>query len=81
MPGRTRFLEHLVTADRASFAWAPLRSGRDARFIALATMMFVRKSGYEVRKNDNGQWEVRFMRTEKSGWPALSPSPCSFPAA
>ena len=27
------------------------------------------------RRNENGQWEVRYIPPEKSGWPPVKPSP------
>ena len=29
----------------------------------------LKKNGYEVRKNLNGQWEVRYLSPDKRGWP------------
>lgn len=40
----------------------------------------LRKNGYEVRKNPNGQWEVRFTPLGKRGWPPYKPSPAWVPS-
>src|SRR2546428_9254719 len=38
----------------------------------------LKKNGYEVRKNENGQWEVRYIRPQP--WPSFKPEPVSVPA-
>lgn len=33
----------------------------------------LKNSGYTVRLNENGQWEVRYLRPAKRGWPPYKP--------
>jgi hypothetical protein len=39
----------------------------------------LQKNGYSVRKNENDQWEVRFIPPEKSGWPPIKSNPIFVP--
>jgi hypothetical protein len=40
----------------------------------------LKKNGYDVRKNPNGQWEVRYLPPDKRGWPPFKPDPLFVPA-
>jgi hypothetical protein len=58
--------------------WGPVKPG----FWDLwhANKVPLQKAGYSVRKNENGQWEVRFIPPEKSGWPPLKPDTIFVPS-
>jgi hypothetical protein len=40
----------------------------------------LKKNGYSVRENENGQWEVRYIPRDKSGWPDFKPESVLVPA-
>jgi hypothetical protein len=39
----------------------------------------LQKNGYSVRKNENGQREVRYIPPQRSGWPPVKPNPIFVP--
>jgi hypothetical protein len=39
----------------------------------------LQKSGYSVRKDENGQWEVQYISPEKSKWPPVRSNPVFVP--
>jgi hypothetical protein len=51
--------------------WGPVRPG--FWDIWHANKDSLQKNGYSVRKNENGQWGVRFIPREKSDWPPPKP--------
>jgi len=57
--------------------WGPVKPGFWR--IWHANKDSLQKNGYSVRKNENGQWEVRYIPPEKSGWPPVKPSPTFVP--
>lgn len=40
----------------------------------------LKASGYSVRLNRNGQWEVRYIRPAKESWPPYKPEALFVPA-
>jgi hypothetical protein len=59
--------------------WGPVKPGFWA--IWHANKQSLQDNGYAVRKNDNGQWEVRFDGDVRKGWPPVKkPEPIFVPA-
>jgi hypothetical protein len=57
--------------------WGPVKPG--FWDIWHANKESLQKNGYSVRRNDLGQWEVRFVARNKSGWPVPKQSPVFVP--
>lgn len=53
--------------------WTPVKP--DFWEIWHANKESLKKSGYSVRLNENGQWEVRYLPPAKRGWPPYKPEP------
>lgn len=50
--------------------WGPVKPGFWA--VWHANKQTLQDGGYSVRKNDNRQWEVRFVPGIKKGWPIIT---------
>jgi hypothetical protein len=57
--------------------WGPVKP--DFWRIWHANKDSLQKNGYSVRKNENGQWEVRYIPPQKSDWPPAKPNPIFVP--
>ncbi len=58
--------------------WGPVKPG--FWIIWHANKETLRDNGYAIRKNDDGQWQVRFFPGTKKGWPPLiKPAPIVVP--
>jgi hypothetical protein len=57
--------------------WGPVKP--DFWSIWHANKESLQKNGYSVRKNENGQWEVRYFPPDKSGWPTFKSDPIFVP--
>lgn len=59
--------------------WGPIKPG--FWDIWHANKKSLQDNGYSIRKDDNGQWQVRWVPGIKKGWPEITkPEPVTVPA-
>jgi hypothetical protein len=72
MPRKLGFVVLVNTMSKPKWAprhgkWAAVKPGFWS--IWHANKDTLQKNGYSVRKSESGNWEVRFIPTDGSGWP------------